>query len=212
MARYVVGLLNDLFAEGRVGVVRPSRTPSRPAREILDAEVAELETGEKEQSAGKRPKLSPQAASLAPKAEQSKEVESGRKRRASDDSVVAEEGKKDKDATARTLDLEPPRTPAALDGSEVEFGVESVRALPMGASLWGHMLGCARRIARARAGAALTLDGARATSAAIGWLLRIVESKLIVRDRLEKMSLLPPAAQSFGRGCRGPIRRARMYI
>ena len=212
MARYVVGLLNDLFAEGRVGVVRPSRTPSRPAREILDAEVAELETGEKEQSAGKRPKLSPQAASLAPKAEQSKEVESGRKRRASDDSVVAEEGKKDKDATARTLDLEPPRTPAALDGSEVEFGVESVRALPMGASLWGHMLGCARRIARARAGAALTLDGARATSAAIGWLLRIVESKLIVRARLEKMSLLPPAAQSFGRGCRGPIRRARMYI
>ena len=93
-----------------------------------------------------------------------------------------------------------------------EFGVESARALPMGASLWGHMLGCARRIARARAGAALTLDGARATSAAIGWLLRIVESKLIVRARLEKMSLLPPAAQSFGRGCRGPIRRARMYI
>ena len=188
MARYVVGLLNDLFAEGRVGVVRPSRPPSRPAREILDAEVA-LETGEKEQSAGKRLKLMPQATSLAPKAEQSK-VKSGKKRSASED------------------DVDLPRIPTHAEDSDTEFGVESARALPMGASLWGHMLGCARRIARARAGAALTLDGARATSAALGWLLRIVESKIMVRARLEKMNLLPPAAQSFGRGCRGPIRRA----
>lgn len=191
MARYVVGLIGDLFAAGRTGVARRPRAPrpalgNTPTQAV--AEIGPTDEPEKEQSAGKRLKPSVVANTPTPKEVQSTEVRAVRKRRASE-----EEGDDDGEGGP-------------------EFGVESARALPMGASLWGHMLGCARRIARARAGAALTLDGARATSAAIGWLLRIVESKLIVRARLEKMSLLPPAAQSFGRGCRGPVRRARMYI
>ena len=229
MATYAVGLLEGLYAARKTEVMIPVGASNRRARarqvrmQVAGSEQSlEVEPGESdEDDGGKRTKPFVAKEPFVPRALMAQVFVPGTGTTA--DTNV--KGKRMRTPTAGTEGEEAvkpvphdfDKTPGEwrtlpASAPDPDFGVEGARALPMGASLWGHMLGCARRIADARAGAALTLDGARATSAALGWLLRIVESKLLVRARLEKMNLLPPAAQSFGRGCRGPIRRARMYI
>jgi chromosome segregation ATPase len=92
------------------------------------------------------------------------------------------------------------------------FGGAALRYVkPLPSSMWAPMLAYAKRVANARAGAQLTVDGARATASALRWLLGIVRGKIDVKERLEK--LLPvPDPPRFGHGCRGTVRRARMYI